>query len=56
MSNPQTLYYINLMLLLCKYATSPHVLKGVTPKQLHQYHEQKVISDIQELITLKLFF
>ena len=44
------------MLVLCKYATSPHVLKGVTPKQLHQYHEQKVISDIQELITFKLFF
>ena len=55
MSNPQTLYYINLMLVLCKYATtSPHVLKGVTPKQLHQYHEKKAISDIQELITLKL--
>ena len=52
--NPHTLYYTNLMSVLCKYAATPLILKGVTPKQLHQYHEQKVIGDIQELVTLKL--
>ena len=54
MRNPHTLYYTNLISVLCKYAATPLILKGVTPKQLHQYHEQKVITDIQELVTLKL--
>ena len=54
LSNPKTLDYTNLMSVLGKYATSLQDLKHVTPKQLHQYHEQKVITDIQELVTLKL--
>ena len=52
--NPHTLYYSNLMSGLNKYAATPLILKEVTSKQLHQFHEQKVITDIQELVTLKL--
>ena len=54
LSNLQTLYYTNLMSLLGKYASSLQDLNHVTPKQLHQWHEQKVISVIQEMVTLKL--
>ena len=44
-----TLYYT---IKITQYYTIYRLI--CTPKQLHQYHEQKAISDIQELITLKL--
>ena len=52
--NPQTLYYSNLMSVLGTYAPTHQDLKNVSKKQVHQCHEQKVIADIQEMVTLKL--
>ena len=52
--NPQTLYYSNLMSVLGTYAPTHQDLKNVSKKQIHQRHEQKVIVDIQEMVTLKL--
>ena len=54
LNNPTSIYLSRLSTLLQEHARTPQDLLSVTLRQLNQTHEQKVLSEIQTKVTLKL--
>ena len=54
LNNPTSIYLSRLCTLLQEHARTPQDLLSVTLRQLNQTHEQKVLSEIQTKVTLKL--